>query len=151
MNCLLQKWSSWEHPRGHILKSLASKLKSLAFASNLHVHKNALSKAQGQHCFLIVERKTIKHNKFLYSGIARIFDWGIRKSQQYAVIRCFQKERLFMRQKYLERKIRSLGLGLVRKQNVAKEGGLELKVNVLKYMLNFIVEARWKNYCNSNV
>ena len=37
-----------------------------------------------------------------------------------------------MRQKYLGRKIRSLGLGLVRKQNVAKEGGLELKVNVLK-------------------
>ena len=38
-------------------------------------------------------------------------------------------------------KIRRLEPELVRKQNVAKEG-LEPKINVFKYVLNFIVEGR---------
>ena len=47
-----------------------------------------------------------------------------------------------MGQKYRRmEKIRGLGPELVRKKNVAKEG-LELKINVFKYVLNFIVEDR---------
>ena len=42
----------------------------------------------------------------------------------------------------LEWKIRSLGPGLVRKQDVAKGEGLEPKVNIFKYVLNFFVEVR---------
>ena len=39
----------------------------------------------------------------------------------------------------------------MRKQDVAKEGGLKPKVNVVKYVLNLIVEAQSRNCCNSNV
>ena len=47
-----------------------------------------------------------------------------------------------MGQKTSKRKISSLGPGLMHKQNVAKGGGLESKVNIFKYVLNFIVEER---------
>ena len=53
-----------------------------------------------------LKRKIIKHKNFLNSGIgvAGIFDWGwgaIRKSRQYDAIRNFQKQGLFIGQKYL--------------------------------------------------
>ena len=42
----------------------------------------------------------------------------------------------------LEWKIRSLGPGLTREQNVVKGGGVKPKVNVIKYVLNFL----WRRY-----
>ena len=42
-----------------------------------------------------------------------------------------------MKQSILEWKIRSLGLGLVHKQDIAKGRGLELKVNVFKICVKF--------------
>ena len=47
---------------------------------------------------------------------------------EYDVIKNFQKEGLFTEQNILEWKIRSLGLGLVRKWDVAKEGELSQKL-----------------------
>ena len=61
---------------------------------------------------------------------------------QYHVIRNFQKEGLFIGQNILEWKIRNLGPGLVRKQDVAKGEDLNQKLMFSKRVLNFIVEAR---------
>ena len=95
----------------------------------------------------LVEKKITKHKNFLNSGIsvARIFDWKapIRKSHAIWRHQKFSNGEVFLWDKnILEWKIRSLVPGLARKQDVAKGGGLEPKVNVFKYVLNFIVEAR---------
>ena len=56
---------------------------------------------------------------------------------QYDVIKFFQKEEFFWDKNTLEWKIRSVGLGLMRQQDVAKRGGLEPKVIMFsKYVLN---------------
>ena len=94
--------------------------------------------------FLIFDRlkiKITKHQNFFNSGIgvARIFHWRvpIRKSHTFDVIRNFQKEGLLLDKNILEWKIRSLGHRLVRKQDVTKRGGLELKVNIFKICIKF--------------
>ena len=127
--------------------ALASKLKSLVVASNpTSLRKCLVLGSRTALFFLVAERKITKHKKFLNSGViaAKIFDWGAQfvNNMQYDVIRNFQKKGLFMGQKHRRmEKIRRLEPELVRKQNVAKEG-LEPKINVFKYVLNFIVEGR---------
>ena len=54
----------------------------------------------------------------------------------------FKRRDVLWDKNILEWKIRSLGPGLARKQDVAKGGGLKPKVNVFEYVLNFIVEAQ---------
>ena len=98
--------------------------------------------------FWLVERKITKHKNFLNSGIgvARIFDWGGPNPQ---ITRNTTSSEIFRRRDFLwnknilEWKIRSLGPGLVRKQDVAKGGGLEPKVNVFKIGVKF--------YCGGSV
>ena len=67
-------------------------------------------------------------------GVAKIFDWEPQSANQmqYDVIRNFLKKEFLWDRNILEWKIRSLGPGLVRKQDVCKRVGLELKVNVFK-------------------
>ena len=69
-------------------------------------------------------------------GVARIFHWGgegqSANHMQYGVIINFQKEGLFMGQKYLRMEDQKPEAWLVRKQDVAKEGGLKPKINVFK-------------------
>ena len=72
------------------------------------------------------------------------FDWGPNPqiTCNMTSSEIFTK-RDFDGKKYLRMKHQKpMGPGLVRKQDVAKRGGLVQKVNVLKYVLNFIVEAR---------
>ena len=99
-----------------------------------------------------LKRKKQKHKNFLNSGtgVARIFDWGkeaqFANHMQYDIIRNFQKEKLFMGQKCLGMKIRSLERRLVRKQDVAKGEELEPKPNVFK-----ICDKLWRCGEETNV
>ena len=54
----------------------------------------------------------------------------------------FKRRDFLWNKNILEWKIRSLGTGLARKQDVAKGVGVKPKVNVFKSVLKFIVEAR---------
>ena len=79
---------------------------------------------------LIGWKENNKHENFLNFGIdvARIFDQGAQSANhmQYDVIRKFYREGLLMGQKYLRIEDQKIdGPGLVRKQDVAKGGGLE--------------------------
>ena len=68
-------------------------------------------------------------------GAARIFDCGASIRKLHAIQRDqkLSKGEIFLCDKNtLEWKIRSLGVRLVRKHDVAEEGRLEPKVNVLK-------------------
>ena len=87
-------------------------------------------------------------------GVARIFNWG----EPDPHITCDKtSSKIFKRSDFLwdknisESKIRSLGPGLVRKQDVAKGGRLDPKVNVFKICVKFCSGGAVKKKCNSNV
>ena len=141
-------------PQGHIFKSLvlASKLKSLVLASNPTSPRKC--PALGSRAALFfdwLKRKITKHENLLNSsiGVARIFYWGGNQpanDMKYDDIINFQKEGFFIGKNTLEWKVRSLGLRLVRKQDVVE---VNQKLMFSKYLLN--VEALWRKQCNSNV
>ena len=147
-------------PRGHIFKSsalalrthfevLGLSLKAQVLGLGLEPYKSSkmsCHRLEDSIVFRLVERKITRLKNFFNSGIsvARIFDWRGANSQitcNMTSSKIFKWRGLLWDKYILEWKIRSLGPGLARKQDVAK-GGLEPKVDVFKYVLNFIVEAR---------
>ena len=132
--------------RGEVLKatfwtpwpSLASKLQSLASTLSLQKCRKCLA------LFFMGQKKNNQTQKFLEFWHRRSQDFwlGIPDPQ----ITCYMtSSKFFKKGDFLWDKIcwkiRSLGPGLVRKQDVAKDGGPEANLIISKYVLIFIVEA----------
>ena len=127
---LPRSWSPWSWPRV------------------LQVLENVLSSAQGQHCFLSGWKKNNQTYKFLEFWHRRSQDfWLGSVNLQITCImtssKNFKRRGCLWDKNILESKIRSLGPGLVRRQDVVQDGELERKVNVFKICVKF--------YCGSAV